>query len=275
MLKRILVALTGTDCGATAVRYAVELAERHEARLTGVTLADPRRIKNVGSVPIGAGRAAQDLREHRLTTAFTHMEESLHEFQTTCESLGIRSRVEMEQGDPFSRLLDISRYHDLVVFGVRGGLAFGHPSETQGLLGPLVANGIRPLLAVAEEYRPVRRAMIAYNGSRQAAKTMRRFAQLNAWPDVETEVVTFGRPSEDPQKLLEGAAAYLADHDFPTRTEHIPDPARRGILQHAAEREIDLIIMGYTTRGRLSKILLGENGQYVLRHTDRAVFLSQ
>ena len=181
----------------------------------------------------------------------------------------------IEEGDPCSLLIDLSRYHDLVTFGVRGLLAFGHPCESLGLLGPLVTGGVRPLLAVAPEYRPIRRVMIAYSGSRESAKTMRRFAQIDAWPDVAAEIATFKQPSDVAQRLLDDAAEYCKDHGFETRTQHSEAPPREGILQYAAEHDIDLIVMGYSVRSHLARRLMGETGLHVLRHTERSVFLSQ
>jgi nucleotide-binding universal stress UspA family protein len=134
---------------------------------------------------------------------------------------------------------------------------------------------VRPLLAVAETYRPIRRALIAYSGSRESAKTMRRFAQINAWPDVETEVAVFDHPPEKAQALLDAAIEYCRDHGFEAQGRCLPGSARDGLLPHAAECDADLIVMGYSTRTRFSKILVGETGLRVLRDTDRAVFLSQ
>jgi len=275
MLKRILVALTGTPGGITAVRHAVELAEARGARLTGVTLINPRKIRNVGPVPIGAGAVANELREHRMAVAHEQMEEAIAQFRSACEASGIPHQVAVEEGDPYSHLLHLSRYHDLVAFGLHGLLAFGESSDSEGLLGTLVTSGVRPLLAITPEYRPIRRVMIAYSGSRESAKTMRRFAQIDPWPDVTVDVVTFRQPAGVGQQLLDDAAEYCRDHGFEARTEYVDLPPRDGILQYAREHDIDLIAMGYSVRSQLRRKLMGETGLHVLRQTERSVFLCQ
>jgi nucleotide-binding universal stress UspA family protein len=275
MLKRILVALAGTPGGVTAVQRAIDLAQIHDAKLTGVTLLDPRKIRDVGSVPIGAGAAAKELREHRVTVAHEQMDAAVEHFRSACQEAGVDYRVAVEEGNPFSLLLDRSRYHDLVTFGVPGMLAFGHPGESQGLLGPLVSHGVRPLLAVPAEYRPIRRVMIAYSGSRESAKAMRRFAQIDPWPGVTLDIVTFHQPDDVAARLLEDAADYCEDRGFTVRTEHSPSKPREGVLQYAAEREVDLIVMGFSVRSKLRQKLMGETGLHVLWHTERSVFLSQ
>jgi len=275
MLKRILVTLTATDCGQTAVRHAVELATAHDARLTGVTLVDPRKLKNVGSVPVGAGAAARQLREHRLAAAHEQSKQMLSQFQAVCREAGVEPRVEIEEGEPSSTLLSLSRYHDLVIFGLRGALAFGHTGHAHGLVGTLVSRGVRPMLAASEEYRPIRRALIAYSGSMESAKTLRRFAQIDPWPEVETEIAVFGQPGEGPEQLLHDAQQYCRDHRFATSGVHIPEDPRSGITRYADQHEIDLIVMGYSTRTLLSKVMMRETGIHVLRHTTRSVFLCQ
>ena len=275
MLKRILVALTGTPGGITAVRHTVELAQRHGGKLTGVTLFDPRKIKNVGSVPIGAGAAAKELKAHRMKVIREEMDKAIADFRSTCESKGVVHRVVVEEGNPCKQLLEMSRYHDLVAFGVRGLLGFGHPRKSQGLFGPLVSVGVRPLLAVAPEYRPIRRVMIAYSGSRESAKTIRRFAQIDAWPDVAVDIVTFGPRAEPAKQLLDDAAEYCTDHGFEVQTSHSTDKPREGILNYAAQHDIDLIVMGYSVRSKFKKIMMGQTGLHVLRNTERSVFLSQ
>ena len=66
MIKRILVALSGTPYTPVAVEHALELAATHGAEITGVTVTDLQRLANVGPVPVGAGAAAHSLTEHRI-----------------------------------------------------------------------------------------------------------------------------------------------------------------------------------------------------------------
>ena len=275
MLKRILVALTGTPCAATAVRLAVELAQVHQAALTGVTLVDVRRLANVGPVPIGAGQSAKELREHRIKVARSQAETAVGEFESVCGSAGVSYSVERAEGKPWDQTILLSRYHDLMVFGLRGILAHGYTRESQRLLGSLVSNGIRPMLAVSEELRPVRRALVAYSGSMPSAKTMRRFIQMRLWPDAELRIVTFEHPPEKARQLLTDAAAYCRSHGFQPETDCFSGTAREQLLPYAAQCQADVVVMGYSGRSRFSRAILGETGSHVIRNSDRTLFLAQ
>lgn len=60
MIKRILVGLGGTRFTPVAIKRAVELAEKHEAEITGVTAVDMLRImKGVSGDDKGARRERQ------------------------------------------------------------------------------------------------------------------------------------------------------------------------------------------------------------------------
>ncbi len=57
MIGRILVALGGTDYTLVAIETAIDLAKRHGAELTGVTVMNVEKLRQIGPVPAGAGRS--------------------------------------------------------------------------------------------------------------------------------------------------------------------------------------------------------------------------
>ncbi|MHC4991458.1 MAG: universal stress protein, partial [Planctomycetota bacterium] len=100
MIKRILVALSGTPYTPIAVRYAVELGVGHEAQVTGVTVTDLARLANVGPVPVGAGASASALAEYRIQITEERVREEIKNFEQACRESGIVSCVEHETCDP-------------------------------------------------------------------------------------------------------------------------------------------------------------------------------
>ena len=120
MLKRILVALSGTSFTPIAVRHSIELARRHGASVTGVTVVDVERLDDVGPVPIGGGAAAHALAEHRKAVTRERVEEEISNFEKACRDAGVDHLVDREDGDPFDLLQSLWRYHDLTVIGLRG-----------------------------------------------------------------------------------------------------------------------------------------------------------
>jgi len=274
MIKRILVALSGSPFTRSAVRHAVDLGCAHDAEVTGVTDMDLAQLANVGPIPLGAGAAAHDLFEHRLKLAETHIDEAIALFESACKDGGRTGCVHRETGDPFERLTQLWRYHDFTVLGLRGLFEYGVVHNPDDLVVRLIAKGVRPILAVAREYRPIQRVLIAYNGSMESAKAMKQFVQMRLWSDPAVKIVTFA-DGKDRQALPQDAAHYCHAHGLTPETELVDGGPQKGLLDHATEWEADLIVMGSTSRARIFKHLLGDTALHAIRHAEVPLFLAQ
>jgi nucleotide-binding universal stress UspA family protein len=275
MIKRILVALSGTPYTRSAIQHALELARHHGSDLTGVTDIDLAKVADVGPVPMGAGAAAHDLMEHRLQLTQQQVDETIKNFQDACAEAGLTGDVERETGSPFDTLVSVWRYHDLVVAGLRGLFEYGVLHEPDDVLLQLISKGVRPIVAVARNYRPIRRVLIAYGGSMEAAKAMKRFVQLRLWPDIGIKVVCFEGAKGEPEELLSSAVAYCQAHGYDTEGQCIAGTAREQLLEHASDWEADLIVMGSASRARLLQHLLGDTTLHALRNAEVPLFLTR
>jgi len=279
MLKRILVSLGGTDFSSVAIRRAVELAQIHGAQLTAVTVADVRRLRRVGPVAIGGGGAARDLREHRLQVTRKRVEKAIGEFESACNAAGVKHCARREEGDPFQLMLSCARYHDLMIFGLQGIFEYGilgdadyRPSD---VLTRLITGGVRPLIANSDEYRPIRRVLIAYSGSVPSAKTMKRFVQFRLWPDVATRIVTFHASRQKGEQLGAEAAEYCRIHGLEPEVRCCSGKPKTGLLGEAADWQADMIVLGSGARNPLARRVFSETALHVIRKADRALFLGQ
>lgn len=276
MMKRILVGLAGTPYTEVAVRRAVEVAQRHGAEVTGVTVVDVRRLSNVGSVPIGAEESAIELREHCLRITSEHVAAAIAGFKAACDAGQVPCRVVCEEGNAFKLMLGHARYHDLTIFGLRSIFEYYFEDvDSSKLLARLIGGGVRPIVAVSTVFRPIRRALVAYNGSMSSAKTLRRFIQMRLWPDAAVRIVTFGKKGDTGDKLLSDAADYCRAHGVDAEVENVGGSSKHGILEYAAKWEADLICMGNSGGSFLMRQLLGETALHVMQHADRELFLSQ
>ncbi len=274
MIKRILVGLSGSRFGDVAIRRAVELARIHDAELTAVTVVDSSQLQTVGAVPVGAGALAKELREHRIVVTYDRVERSVEEFRSACAVAGVRHKVVCEDGDPFSEMIAFSRYHDLMVFGLRGIFEYGFVETPSDTLARLITDGVRPVLAVSEMFRPVRRVLVAYSGSVESAKTMRQFVSMRLWPDITLRIVTFEHPEEEARTLLAEAADYCRAHGLEPEMEYSPHPASQELLLHASAWEADLIVLGSSARSLLMRRLFGDTALHAIQNANRPLFLA-
>ena len=275
MIKRILVALSGTPYTKVAIQHALELATHHGADVTGVTDIDLAKVAHVGPVPMGGGAAAHDLMEHRLKLTEEQVERAIENFHEACEVAGLKGNVVRERGNPYDTLISVWRYHDLVVAGLRGLFEYGVLREPDDVLLRLISKGVRPILAVARHFRPVRRALVAYNGSMESAKALKRFVQMSLWPDMALKIVCFGKPHGEPEELLADSAEYCLVHGHEVETEHVKGMPNDELLELAQQWKADLIVMGSSSRARLIQHLLGDTTLYALGAAEIPLFMSR
>ncbi|MCG8448219.1 MAG: universal stress protein [Pirellulales bacterium] len=275
MIKRILVGLGSLDYARSATAKAIELAKNHQATLTGVTLFDVDRLDLTGPVPIGAGQLAKELRESRHDSVSSVIEAAEVHFSLECKKADVEYRLQRETGDPLEALVSLTRYHDLVVCGLQSLFEHGVIDDPPDELAMLVKEGVRPLLAVTDKDQPIRRVLIAYSGSMESAKTMRRFIHLRMWPDAELRVVTFHQRLGIGETLLQDAADYCRAHGFEPETEYIPKPPLSNLLPYATDWKADLIVLGNSAKNMLLRRILGETALHVMRNADLPLFLAQ
>ena len=272
MIKRILVGLGGSPYTSVGIRRAVELAIRHEAEITGVTLLDKEAMLDH---PESGAQA--HMRLMKLGDAEFSIAESITEFHTACEEAGVKQRrVVQETERPFNKLIDLARYHDLVIFGLQKLFKYTFFSENpHDLLVRLVTAGVRPLIAVTDNYRSVSRVLIAYSGSMESAKAMKRFVQLELFRSVTLKVVTFGNSNANARLLLDGATEFCHAHGYVVESQTLPGSAKDGLLIEAKQWEADMIVLGNSARSVLLRHVLGDTALHVMQHADVPLFVCQ
>ena len=276
MIKRILVGLAGTTFTPVAIRRAVALAKVHGAEVTGVTVLGPHRLRSREQpAPAEIGRAAQPS-NRPIAGSPDSIEESIQHLEQSCNEAGVKCRLLREFGDAFTTLIDAARYHDVIVFGLGSVLKYAFPGDDpQDQLIRLIGAGVRPLIAVSEEFRPISRVLIAYNGSMESAKAMKRFVQMRLWPEAELKVMTFN-PSEDrAYELLLAAEEYCRAHGFKVCHQSNPGDPKVLLLPAATLWQADMIVMGNSARSVLVRRVLGDTLLTTLTDTKIPLFLAQ
>lgn len=275
MIKRILVGLGGTDYTVSAINLAVAMAKTHDAEITGVSVIDETRLTNVGPVPIGGGVYARELKEDRLAKAQDRVEWAVKEFNEACSASGVRHQVQREVGEPFALMIDQARYHDLMMFGLRSLFECDLLPDPHSALVRLVQAGVRPLIAASKGFHPVKRVLIAYSGSMESAKAMKRFIQMRLWPDALLRIVTFEHRPDKAVQLVSDAADYCRAHGFDVEEAFVPESPKDHLVSYAEEWGADLMVVGNSAKNLLRRRIFGETALHAIQNANRPLFLAQ
>jgi nucleotide-binding universal stress UspA family protein len=274
MIKDIVVNLNVSAKESPAGNYAIAVAAAFDAHLTGIAfLYDP-------IVPLsGAGHVPAEVivTQHDYQDAVRAVRER---FAAASADAGITAKQltlsasAVGAGDQFGK---IARRFDLAVVGQ----AEPETNASEGIIveAALFDSG-RPVIIVPYiQKAPLKldRVMVCWDGSRAAARAIGdAMPLLQRAGSVEVVAVTNERGKQD---QVEGAdiGAHLARHGLNVEVKRIPlgdiDVADM-LLSHAADAEIDFIVMGGYGHSRLRQFVLGGVTRSILRSMTAPVLMS-
>lgn len=270
-LKDILV-VTGSDVPVSVPRFAVQLARRHDAHLTGLFVTPPIRAVGIE----GASMVLDTLRQRQEESA----SEAQAMFEKSVEEAGHQAWSEWrsEAGDPVETARRLTRHADLAV--VSQSPEDGYDALSGARPEDLLFGSGRPVLVVPRYGRFERvgeHVLIAWNGSAEAARAVHdafpflaRAARVTVLA-VNPETELTGRWSE------EEIARHLARHGFEVTIDRASSrevDAGNLLLNFAADNGADLLVMGGYGHSRLREFVFGGVTRVILDSATLPVLMS-
>lgn len=250
MVKRILAAVGGDVKAGGPLAWSASIAKEHGASVTTVPVIDVGAWKQSLPTMVSAGRAAA-LLDSEPWTQPDDLQESIRKF--CCRTLTaeeIPCRTLATGADPLETLASVSRYHDLLLFGLGQCYHQRLVPDFMKAVSRLITYGACPLLLVPREVRAVKKVFLAYSGTVASARSFRRFVQATMFADAEIDLVCLGDSLDAAGAVLNDAKAYLEEHGRKVRLT-----ALRGketvLVDHAFNGDADLIIAGSNHRNML------------------------
>jgi nucleotide-binding universal stress UspA family protein len=278
MIKRILIALDPDSETVVGIRYAAAIAEKHGASVTGLAVVDLGRIESgTKGGGIGSLYYAEKLRERLTEETRARAIELADKFEELASAEDLRHTEVIREGVPFRRITEEAKYSDLLVIGKRPHFFYSHPHETTEAVAGIVRNAVVPTLVVTDSYRPVQRALIAYDGTRAAARTMQGFARMKPFGFVPVDLLNVYDGSVEESELLLGLARdYLKAHGFDVNAVSLKasHPAE-SILEYAENSEADLIVAGADNKTGIKKLVLGSTTEKLITECDRPILVDR
>ncbi len=280
MIKRILVPLDPSPFSAAALDWAVFMAKRHGAELSGLVILDfPGIKKSIGPIPLGGSFYAERLQESRVEEATKRINALLSRFVEKCEKADVRHVENKSQGLPSESILRESNYFDAVVMGMRTHFRFGTEEKHGDSLEEVLDHSITPIYCVPQKVRlpegPGRKmmALVLFNGSLAAGHALQRFAQL-ARPD-KSEVVLLASDKKRDAALayLGRAESYLRSHSFDQIQKECTDKDLLKVLETGYLGRVDLIVAGAHSQKSLIKFKLGSVPKHLIKAANTPLLL--
>jgi nucleotide-binding universal stress UspA family protein len=275
MIKDVVIILNVGATGSPASDYAISVAAVFDAHLTGIAfLYDPMvPVSDAGWIPAEVIEAQE--RENQAVTRAT-----IDRFTAACGRAGITADPQQVSasytgvGEQFGR---IARRFDLAIVGQA---ELGTTAAATIVAESALFDSGRPLIIVPYIQKgPLKldHVMVCWDGGRAATRAMAdAIPLLQRAGRVEVVIVT-NEPGKQDQ--IEGAdmGTHLARHGLNIEVKRIPlgdiDVADM-LLSHAADEDIDFIVMGGYGHSRLREFVLGGVTRSMLRTMTVPVLMS-
>lgn len=282
MIKRIVVALDPDEDTPIAIQYAVKLAKRFDAELTGLAVVDLGNIYAGVGGGYGSEFNAMELWKELSQETRDRAVKLLDQFKQSVDKAGVGYTAIKKQGVSEDQIIEQMKYHDLLIVGRDSHFFYNQPGQKTDTLAKVVKGGAAPTMVVTDEYREIERIMIAFDGSGPAARSLKDFVHLLPYgKDLDIELVNIPESESNESKeysvtALNGAEGYLKTHNFHYIHKHVLDkgkPAER-ILEHQNRKNPDMLIMGAHAVSAFQKAVFGSTTDQMITKTDIPLFLS-
>jgi nucleotide-binding universal stress UspA family protein len=264
----ILVLTDNSDDSVALIHAGVEAAGRSGATLTGVFIRHPFMYPYIGAefgsyLPRDVIQSLNDDHVAMVRAASTLAKDR---FQDRTRAAGVTAEWLELDGTEAHDLVARARCADLLVYPKAGlpGPGFTAAEMTMAVGGPvmLVARSITPT-------RPIQRALLAWNGSREAANALR-----GAWPLLQglTELTVLIVGTDHAQALRR----HIQNHGLTPNIIVHPSgeaDAETVLSGQIKAMEADLVIMGLYGRTRLQEFILGGVSRTMLRDSEPTLLL--
>lgn len=283
MIKRIIVALDPDQDTPVATRYAIRLAKRFDASVTGLAVVDIENIQTViGVGGFGAELSGLTIWNEMAEETREEAERLLDSFGKAVDKAGVRHRDIRKEGVSDDLIIEEMKYHDLLIVGRDSRFFYNEPERDTQTLAKVVKGGVSPTLVVTDEYQDVEKILIAFDGSAPAARSLKGFVHLLPYgKDLEIELVNIaeGESSEQMEQsaaILNQAENYLKEHNFSYITKVVLEkgnPAEQ-ILERQKMNNPDLVVLGAHAVSAIRRATFGSTTHEMITKTAGPLFLS-
>ena len=176
---------------------------------------------------------------------------------------------------PAAGMVELGRLHDLIILPAPGPDTIDH-----SLLHAAIFQSGRPVLLLPPERAPlsaIERAVVAWDGSREAARALKDALPLLALADdIHIVSVTGETDKPDPvtaTDLEKFMGAHGLSFSFHREEKHFT-PVGERLLNHATAIGADLLVMGAYGHSRMAEFILGGATRGVLKNPPLPILLS-
>jgi nucleotide-binding universal stress UspA family protein len=269
MIRRILLPVDASEHSSAAARWAEELALRHKATIYALGVVDVPGIERDSCAGAGASHYAKDMRERRLDDARKVLGGFLDNLAADMESRNVNVVCVNDAGPVHEVIAERARTADIVVVAEGINFQFETSSKPGDTLFKLLEITSRLVMVVPSTApRPIRQLLLAHDLSNTCAKVLYMMAHMRPFPESQWIVVHADDEGTYDEEDFDDSVEYLREHHIQAEMVVRNLVPSKAILDVAAERKVDAIVLGAYDAGKVRRFLFGSTAQKILDNCD-------
>jgi nucleotide-binding universal stress UspA family protein len=272
-MARVLACIDGSIYSHSVTDHAAWAATRLGASVEVMEVLGRRESisqDRSGTILAGARRqllehlATLDAERAKITQAKARLD--LEEARDRLAAAGIPdATMSLRNGDLMENLTEREGGADLVVIGKRGAAADFAKLHLGSNLERILRAATRPVLIAARAFRPIERALIAFDGRPQAMKLVDYASRSALFRGLAVTLLTAGEPGPEQRRAIDAALAQLRAGGLSVDSLVEPGRADAAIPAVVERARIDLVAMGAYSHSRFRTLVIGSTTAEVIR----------
>jgi nucleotide-binding universal stress UspA family protein len=173
--------------------------------------------------------------------------------------------IRQRHGELQETVMEQERGIDLLVLGRRGESAEVTHRDLGRNVERLIRSLSRPILTVTDQFKPPKKALLAFDGGAATRKCVEMLTQSALLKGVAIRVVMAGGQQGEAEKQLAWARAKLEAAGFECQVSFFPGDPETVIARVIKEESIDLLVMGAYSHSPIRALLFGSKTNELLR----------
>lgn len=281
-MLRVVACIDGSRAAPAVCDYAAWAGQHMEVPLMLLHVLDEERYP---VAPDLAGNIGLGSREHlmeelaeldarRSKLALEHGHHLLDEAERRLEAAGVDDVIKRQRhGDLTESLLALESQTRLLVMGLHGESSSDRDLHIGSQLETVIRSLHRPILLVPDEFSTPKSAMLAFDGSSTAFRSVELLAGSPVFRGMPLHIVMVGADTADRREQLKKAEAMLSGMGVDIQLAIRAGDVEPTLHAYQEEHDIDILVMGAYGHSRIRQFLVGSTTTTMLKTAEKPLVI--
>lgn len=281
-MLRVVACIDGSRAAPAVCEFAAWASNHMNTPVTLLHVLDEERYPAepdlAGSIGLGSREQLleelADLDRKRSKLALEHGHHMLDEAERLVKAAGVEDVVKRQRhGDLTESLLALENQTRLLVMGLHGESSSDRDIHIGSQLETVIRSLHRPIMLVPDQFTPPRSAMLAFDGSATAFRSVELMAGSPVFRDMPLHLVMIGPDTSDRREQLKKAETMLSGLGVDIQLAIRAGDVEPALHEYQDEHDIDLLVMGAYGHSRIRQFLVGSTTTTMLKTAEKPLVI--